>query len=137
MQIDASATAAASANTEADESVSVHVANDAKLLVLPPTAPIRRHSSARRPSLATPSFVLAEGAQSDFLQEHDDTHDNDGSDHDTHDITWQETENLKESSSLSVQYKEGACQLVQATYTYPVVGCITTANISNHFRIHF
>ena len=31
----------------------------------------------------------------------------------------------------------GACQLVQAAYTYPVGGCITTANISNHYRTQF
>ena len=30
-----------------------------------------------------------------------------------------------------------ACQLVQAAYTYPVVGSITAANIINHFRTHF
>ena len=29
------------------------------------------------------------------------------------------------------------CQLVQAAYTYPVVGSITTANISSHFRTQF
>lgn len=29
------------------------------------------------------------------------------------------------------------CHLVQAAYTYPVVGSITTANISSYFRTHF